>query len=280
MFTGWSDGGAATHTITAPAATPFPAITAKYQLKYLVTATSTSGGSVTVSPSSSDGYYAPGTTLAITATPTGAFQFTGWSGDLSGVNPTQTVTVAGQTYVQASFSQPFTLTAAGIVNAGSFLSSPVSPGEIITIFGLALGPPGLTTLQLDLNGGVATTLAGTRVLFDGVAAPLVYVGANQISAIVPYEVAGKSSTSVMVQLNGKNSNGVTLGVAASAPGIFTIDSSGRGDGAILNEDGTVNGPSNPALKGSVAVLFVTGEGQTTPTGVNGKSQRHLRYRSL
>ena len=62
---------------------------------------------------------------------------------------------------------------------------------------------------------------------------------------------------------------MTLPVASAAPGIFTADSSGRGQGAILNEDTSLNSLSNPARKGSIVVLFATGEGQTTPNGVDG-----------
>ena len=49
---------------------------------------------------------------------------------------------------------------------------------------------------------LATTLAETRVLFDNVAAPLVYVSASQLSAIVPYGVAGKATTAMQVAVKG------------------------------------------------------------------------------
>jgi uncharacterized protein (TIGR03437 family) len=63
---------------------------------------------------------------------------------------------------------------------------------------------------------------------------------------------------------------VAMPVAASVPGILTANASGTGQGAILNEDGSVNSSSNPARKGSIAVIFATGEGQTNPRGVDGK----------
>ena len=55
----------------------------------------------------------------------------------------------------------------------------------------------------------------------------------------------------------------------SSPGLFTVDSSGRGQGIILNQDATPNSASNPALEGSVVVLYATGGGQTDPPGVSG-----------
>ena len=49
-----------------------------------------------------------------------------------------------------------------------------------------------------------------------------------------------------------------------SPGIFTIGSSGTGQGAIVNQDGTVNSGTNPAPVGSIISVYATGEGQTDP----------------
>jgi len=125
-------------------------------------------------------------------------------------------------------------------------------------------------MALDPNGIVTKILAETRVLFDGVAAPLIYVSQNQISAVVPYGVAGKTTTELQVEYKGKLTKTVVLPVVATAPGLFTLDSSGRGAGAILNQDYTVNSASNAAAGDSIVILYGTGDGQTTPAGVDGK----------
>jgi uncharacterized protein (TIGR03437 family) len=59
-------------------------------------------------------------------------------------------------------------------------------------------------------------------------------------------------------------------LTAAAPALFSANSSGKGNGAILNQDTSVNSPSNPAAKGSIVVLYGTGEGQTNPRGVDGR----------
>ena len=69
---------------------------------------------------------------------------------------------------------------------------------------------------------------------------------------------------------GKTSRVTTLPVAPTAPGIFTANSTGSGQAAALNQDGTLNSASNPAQVGSVITLYATGEGQTSPGGVDGK----------
>jgi uncharacterized protein (TIGR03437 family) len=56
----------------------------------------------------------------------------------------------------------------------------------------------------------------------------------------------------------------------TAPGIFTASGTGSGQAAAVNQNGTLNSASAPAPTGSIISLFMTGEGQTTPAGVNGK----------
>jgi len=165
---------------------------------------------------------------------------------------------------------PVSIAPNGIVNAASFNASGVAPGEIVTIFGANLGPASIATLQLDGRGYVTTALAGTQVMFDGVPAPMIYTWVGQVSAVVPYAVAGKTSTQVQVAYQGQSSNPVTIPVAATQPGIFTSDASGYGQGAIVNQDGTLNSPSNPASVGSFVFVYATGEGQTNPPGIDGK----------
>lgn len=163
-----------------------------------------------------------------------------------------------------------TATAAGVVNAASFLGGPVAAGEIVTIFGTGIGPPTLAGLSLTRLGLVDNFRADTSVFFDGIPAPIIYVSEGQSSVIVPYSVAGKASTQMVIEYQGRRSAPVTLTVAASAPALFSSNSTGKGVGAILNENSSINSPENPAAKGSVVVLFGTGEGQTGPPGVDGQ----------
>jgi len=91
-----------------------------------------------------------------------------------------------------------------------------------------------------------------------------------LNLVVPYSVAGKAATRMVVQYQGVQSPPMLLGVARSAPGIFAVDGSGRGQGAILNEDGaTLNSPEHPAPRGSIVVLYATGAGETDPPGEDG-----------
>jgi uncharacterized protein (TIGR03437 family) len=154
-----------------------------------------------------------------------------------------------------------------ISNAANGLPGAVAPGEIVTIRGRSLGPvPGVETGFAD--GFVQTLLSETRVTFDDIVAPLLYVSGTQINVIVPYALAGRTSTRMVVSYKRAASAAITLAVAEAAPAIFVNDATGQG--AIVNEDGNLNGPATPALKGRVVILFATGEGATTPFGTDGK----------
>jgi uncharacterized protein (TIGR03437 family) len=153
-------------------------------------------------------------------------------------------------------------------NAASLLG-PFSAGQLITIFGPGLGPtPGVGSTVS--KGFVTTSAGGTQVTFDGVPGPILYAGANQINTIIPCGVAGHASTSAVVTFSGASSTPVSIPLSDAAPGIFTLKSGGAGQGAILNEDYSVNGPSNPAAHGSTVIVYATGLGKTSPGCIDGE----------
>lgn len=158
-----------------------------------------------------------------------------------------------------------------VANAASYDSTGVAPGEWVVLLGENIGPTTLTLAQLDAaTGRVATTLAETRVLFDGIAAPLVYVSDRQVVAAVPYSVAGRANSQVVVEYRGTRSTAQTVRVLSAHPGLFTANSQGFGPGAIYNQNSTLNTADNPAEPGSIIILFGTGEGSTIPAGVDGQ----------
>jgi len=158
---------------------------------------------------------------------------------------------------------------AAVANVASYSLGPVSAGEMVVIFGTAMGPSSLVPLQLDANGKVANTLAGVQVLFDGVAAPLIYVWEGQIAAMVPYGVAGNLTTQIQVVYGGVASNAFQTAIAPSAPGIFTADASGKGQAAMTNSDSQYNTSTHPAAPGEWVTLYLTGEGRIDPPGSDG-----------
>ena len=153
------------------------------------------------------------------------------------------------------FSQPAGMGLNCLVNAGSLSvgmnnsrgtpDGAVAPGEVVTLFGLNFSPG-----------------AGLKVTFDGASAPLIYADTGQINAVVPFDVQDLSGSSTLVSIqSGEQTFGpVKLPVAPAQPGLFTRDGSGRGQAAILNQDGTLNSSTSPASAGSVVAVYMTGVG--------------------
>jgi uncharacterized protein (TIGR03437 family) len=157
-----------------------------------------------------------------------------------------------------------------VTSAASYDASGVSPGEIVTIFGQSMGPAALAGLQVNSSGILNSSIGGVEVFFNGYAAPMVYALATQLSAVVPYEVAGQTNVNVVVVYQGNASAPFPVSVAAAKTAIFTDDESGHGQGAIQNQDYSLNGPTNPAPRGQYVSIYGTGEGVTTPPGVDGR----------
>jgi uncharacterized protein (TIGR03437 family) len=88
--------------------------------------------------------------------------------------------------------------------------------------------------------------------------------------MVPYGVAGRATTNIRVVYSGVQSDTIAYNVVAATPGIYTANASGSGQGAILNQDFTVNAAARPAAKGSVVTIYLTGEGVTSPASVDGR----------
>lgn len=174
----------------------------------------------------------------------------------------------------AEITANLTVTAPGpaldaFTDAASYATGSTSPAAIVTLWGTSIGPKTAVVFQVGDGGTVASTLADTRVFFDDIPATLLMVSDLQINAIVPYGVAGKSSAMVHVEYQGVKSNSMQVNIAPVAPAVFTVDLSGKGQGAILNHDYKVNSAANPADKGSVIMIYGEGGGQTDPPGVDG-----------
>jgi uncharacterized protein (TIGR03437 family) len=162
-------------------------------------------------------------------------------------------------------------TIAGVINAASGTIGKVAPGMLVSIFGQGLGPQAGVPFAVPPSGGtVATELEGTQVFFDGVPVPILYTQDGQVNAIAPFELAGKATTLLEIEYNNVKSAGMTLQVVDAEPGLFTADGSGKGQGAILNQDYSANSSSMPAAAGSAVILFGTGGGQTDPASTDGQ----------
>lgn len=156
-----------------------------------------------------------------------------------------------------------------IVDTAGFTYYPsprISPGGIMTIFGAGMGPAQGVSFQL-VNGHVPTSLAGTQVLINGEAAPLLYASYGQLNLLVPYDLAPGTTADIQVVTNAAPLNLISnVPVVAADISVFQVN----GAAVALNQDYTVNSAQNPAQPGSVVMLFCTGGGQTSPPSTAGE----------
>ena len=158
----------------------------------------------------------------------------------------------------------------GILHAAKLAPTVIAPGQIITIIGSGLGPVTGIEAKPSAAGAIEATSATPVSILMAHWAPLLFVRNDQINAIVPYDLSGRASAQVQVQVGTSFSMPIEVRVVETAPGIFTAGNSGRGQAAVLNDDMTPNSPVNPASRGSIITVFGTGEGQTDPPGQNGR----------
>jgi uncharacterized protein (TIGR03437 family) len=157
--------------------------------------------------------------------------------------------------IQSASGVSVGLTSDGILNAASLLPGPISPGEIITLLG------GLPAADMAL-------------LFNGVRAPILYAGLNQINAVVPFGLDVSAPPTLELRFADRSLK-TPVPATPVAPAIFTQNSAGDGVGAILNDDYSVNSPSNPAARGSVVMLYGTGFGTLSPQPPDGQAVGQL-----
>jgi len=216
--------------------------------------------------------------------------FLGGSGadtaSLIAVAPDGSVVISGTTFSSdfPAIGLPIPGTGAGYVtsifadltiqNAASFIAGAVSPGEIVAIRGYGLGPatgitppprgsgPGCGTFDIVCFGGS----------YNGFGAPILYQQNQQINAQVPWEIAGATSTQVIVGAQiPQYFVPVTVGTILPPPPYYTVPVVPALPGVfyVNNSDGTQNSPTNPARPGDFVAIYGTGGGLTNPAGVTG-----------
>jgi uncharacterized protein (TIGR03437 family) len=156
----------------------------------------------------------------------------------------------------------------GILNGASFspVGESIAPGEFISLFG-----SGLAAAKTVATPPYPALLGGVTVTVNGILAPIYLVSPTQLNILVPYSVTGATAT-IVAKNNGVASNSVTVPLAATAPGVFTLNSSGAGPGSILHSsNNTVVSSTNPAKPGEAVSIYLTGLGAVSPSVSDGSA---------
>lgn len=119
-----------------------------------------------------------------------------------------------------------------VVLSAPAYSSTVSPDSVAVAFGVDLSNE-TASGSIAANGRLPLELAGVVLRVNGYPAQLAYVSTWQINFVVPRPVA-EGLAEVEVSIDGVIVASGMVQVAPVAPGLFSLDSSGTGSGAILN----------------------------------------------
>ena len=141
--------------------------------------------------------------------------------------------------------------------------NPISPGDFIRVYGSGLPPS--TTIATP---PYPPSLNGVSVLVSGKSAPIYAVTAGTVDFLVPFDTQGPSA-SIVVQNAGASSNTVTVPVAATSPGVLTLQQSGSGPAVMQHTDYSVVTSDHPAVGGETILIYITGLGTVTPALADG-----------
>jgi uncharacterized protein (TIGR03437 family) len=173
--------------------------------------------------------------------------------------------------VTLAVSQPALPAIAEIIHSATLQPTAAAPGLIVAVKVSNMGNIPPTNGRITPAGNLDTTLANVRVLFDGIPGPITFIGPSlnliQVNCVVPYAVAGRASTRVTVDNNGAVSQPVDLRVVDAIPGIYQLNDAGQA--AAVNENNTINGANTAAPRNSIIAFYATGEGATSPPGIDG-----------
>jgi uncharacterized protein (TIGR03437 family) len=147
-----------------------------------------------------------------------------------------------------------------VLNGASY-SGNIAPGTWVSIFGTQLSPSTTTASGLPLQ----TSLGGVSVTFNGMPAPLYYISATQINAVVPFELTVPlgmvlRGVPVVVTTPAGASAPLNISLSRESPGIFTLN--GQGTGTAIAFD--VNFNPVTVVTGGPIVLYADGLGPTNP----------------
>ena len=148
-----------------------------------------------------------------------------------------------------------------VVNAASrSAETACSPGAIASLEGRWLSQES----PAEDPSGASLRLGGASVLVNGTAAPILYSSERRVDFLCPPAPPG-TPLQIILQSAGEIAPTVETIEQAMAPGIFSVDGSGAGQGLVAHDDDSTLAmirnyryASLPALAGDQLVVYATG----------------------
>ncbi len=291
VFSAWSDGGAASHSVTAPAASAL--YTATFTTQYELTIAASPAAEGVVTPSTG-AFYNAGTIVPVTAVANTGDSFTNWTGSVANATSgSTTVTMNGPQTLAANFSPSGSggsvIRSITTANGGANIAQ----NTFIVIKGVNLVPANTpangviwSSAPSFASGLMPTQLNGVGVTVD-----------NQPAFVYFYCSAATNSACSQDQLNiltpldsivGPVSVVVTSGAATSAPFIANMQAAvpsfllfgatgyvaaTHASGAYVGPTSLYPGASTPAQAGEQIQMYAVGFGLPSVALVNGSAKQ-------
>jgi uncharacterized protein (TIGR03437 family) len=134
------------------------------------------------------------------------------------------------------------------VNAASLAAGPLAPGMLLDVLNTGLTAADAPNVQVLFTMGSASTPAAAQILS---------VDSGTVAVVVPTQLAATGNVAIQVLNSSVQVAQITAVMAPAAPGLFTRTG---GQATAVNEDGTLNSATNAAARGSIVVLYGTGQG--------------------
>lgn len=131
----------------------------------------------------------------------------------------------------------------GLVNAAAGVGS-LSPGSLVSLYGVHLKAQAAQAASLPLP----LSLDDVSVTVNGVRAPLLYAGPEQVNFQIPFGMQGQAAIALT---NAAATDTLQAQLRAVSPAIFTLDQNGGGMGAITQAGDTIT-------------IYCTGLGEVNP----------------
>jgi uncharacterized protein (TIGR03437 family) len=225
----------------------------------------TTGATFSLQPSSPDGYYDSQSSVTVKASPLPGYKFRSWSGDLSGLAPTGSITMAAPRAAVALLDSVPYITPSGVVNGASVTPQAfVAPGSVVSVFGANMA----STVAVGPSSPLVQTLGGVTARIGSQMVALYFVSPTQINFQLPADLLPGPQT-VTISSQGLPDATATFQVATDAPGLFPTPLNGVTFGLMTHSDGSPVTPTAPAQTGETLLLYGTGFGPTQPSRPEG-----------
>jgi uncharacterized protein (TIGR03437 family) len=157
----------------------------------------------------------------------------------------------------------------------TYQGQPLAPGVVASVYTVASQTqfktptmPATAPFPALTGYPMPMTLADEEVLFNGAPAPLYFVSPGQVNFLVPMSapVTGTADVEIVQVSTGQVLGAASVPMASVSPAIFCGAAGGCAlnggfyQAAVLNQDYSVNSPTNPAARGSVIMIYCTGQG--------------------